>query len=84
VDDPVERRLCVEELLARVRIGEIDVDPFGLLAADRRDAVEDFLARVGQVVRRDAVVAALQQLDRGMRADESEPARDEDAFHLRT
>ena len=54
-----------------------------ILAHDPLDALKRDLAGVGEVVYHDDAVAALEQLDDGVRADEAGPARYEDAGILR-
>ncbi len=86
VDDTVDIVL-VEDLvhrLAVIHIGTIEREVLCLLFADDRiDAVDDLLRGIGQIVHNNDLVAAVQELDDRVAADESCTAGDEDAGILR-
>ena len=85
MDDCVDVELA-EDGLHGVAVGHVGAHEGealrGLVAHDLVDAVEDLLARVGQVVHHHDLVAGLEQYHHGVAADEAAATGHEDAAVL--
>lgn len=69
VDDAVDVRVGLEDLVEALLVSDIELDELGLLAGDQLDAVQGLGGGVVQVVGDDDLVAGLEQGEGGERAD---------------
>lgn len=69
VDDTVNVRVLLEDLVESVLVGDIGLVEFGPLAADELDAIQSDLGGVVEVIDNHDLVAVLQEGQRGERSD---------------
>ena len=81
VNDPVEAATC-QKGFGGGAVCKVDLDPLGADAGNSLDAVKHFGTGVVEIVGQDHVVSTGDQVDGGVRANESEASSNEDGFHF--